>query len=44
MLIEETRERCHLLQEDFLDAFPTVTRAQAITILEQEGQLPTGAP
>ena len=29
--------------DDFLDDFPTVTRAQAMTVLEQEGQLPAGA-
>ena len=27
---------------DFLDDFPTVTRAQAVAVLEREGQLPAG--
>ena len=28
---------------DFLDDFPTVMRAQAMAVLEQEGHLPAGA-
>ena len=28
--------------DDFLDDFPTVMRVQAMTVLEQEGQLPAG--